>query len=111
MNTFRGIFYGQRAFVRVFIVGIGHKKYQQGMTHSTVYEGNKLGLFGKWLWRFPLEEEAWWVKIIRSIRGLRLNGWDLNVASGVSLKSFWKGIQKALIFFSQDLRIEEGNGG
>lgn len=36
------------------------------------------GSLGKWLWRFPLEVNAFWHLVIKSKYGMHENGFDLN---------------------------------
>ena len=35
-----------------------------------------VALLGKWLWRFPLEQQSFWAKIIKSKYDIQSNGWD-----------------------------------
>ena len=46
-----------------------------------------LALLGKWLWRFPPEQESPWAKIVRSKYGLHLNGWDTKVVTNGSFRN------------------------
>ena len=47
-------------------------------------------LLAKWLWRFPLEEDALWHKVISAIYGILPNGWDPGVAEDRSFRSPWR---------------------
>ena len=40
-------------------------------------------ILGKWLWRFPLENESLWHYIFRSKYGIQINGWDAKEGKGV----------------------------
>ncbi|KAL5569664.1 hypothetical protein UlMin_026239 [Ulmus minor] len=47
-------------------------------------------LLGKWLWRFPLEQNSLWAAVIRSKYGLNREGWDTNLVTVGSFRSPWK---------------------
>ena len=55
-------------------------KNKVGLSIGRLKEKNK-SLLLKWLWRFPLEQESIWAKVIRSKFGLHTNRWDAGIAS------------------------------
>ena len=64
-------------------------KIKGGLGIGLVKERNKALLF-KWLWRFPLEQESLWTKVIKSKFGLHSNRWDAGLASRSTYRSPWK---------------------
>ncbi|GMN62719.1 hypothetical protein TIFTF001_031795 [Ficus carica] len=56
-----------------------------------------VALLDKWLWRFPLEQQSLWAKIIKSKYGIQSNGWDSNVIRG-SFRNPWKFISGLSVF-------------
>lgn len=50
----------------------------------------KIILLAKWLFRFPLEKDSTWGKVITSKYGLNSNGWDSNIVTRASFWSSWK---------------------
>lgn len=60
-------------------------------------------LLAKWWWRFPLETEALWHKIIIGKYGLNHNRWDSGVASMVTFRCPWKSVQAVADIFSKGL--------
>ena len=68
---------------------VGRAKNKGGLGIGRLKEKNKALLF-KWLWRFPLEQDEIWTKVIRSKYGLHTNRWGCGVASRCSYRSPWK---------------------
>ena len=69
-----------------------------------------VALLGKWLWRFPLEFNSLWHKIIVSKFGVGPNGWDSNIDLKCSLRSPWKAIVKGWSSFACNVKIRVGCG-
>lgn len=46
-----------------------------------------MALLGKWLWRFPMEQNSLWAKDIISKYGLQANGWDSNLVTRGSFRN------------------------
>lgn len=65
-------------------------------------------LLGKWMWRFSLEEDSLWAKDIRSIHGLRPNGWDTKVEEQNVPKKSKEMYEQSLLSFQEDISIEVG---
>lgn len=67
-------------------------------------------LLAKWLWRYSMETDSLWHKVIASKYGSH----PLNWVSGRSLKGTfrnpWKEIAAGLRFFSQYVKFSAGNG-
>ena len=57
---------------------VARAKSKGGLGIGGLKEMNK-ALF-KWLWRFPLEQESIWTKVITSKFGVHSNWWDARVA-------------------------------
>ena len=55
-------------------------KNKGGLGIGRLKEKNK-ALLLKWLWRFPLEQDSIWTKVIRSKFGIHTNKWDAGTAS------------------------------
>lgn len=66
-----------------------------------------LALLGKWLWRFPLEQNSLWAKVIKSKYGLKLNGWDSNLVTQGSFRNPWTFISQGLVVFLQNTKMRE----
>lgn len=69
-----------------------------------------VALLVKWLWRFPLEQDALWARVIRSKYGLQPNGWDSNLLTRGSFRNPWKFISPGLNYFLQNVKLQVGNG-
>ena len=67
-------------------------------------------LVGKWLWRFPLEPDSLWHKMIKSKYGLHLNGWDVKAASNATHISPWKFVSQVYSSFLPLLGFNVGDG-
>lgn len=52
---------------------VSKSKENRGLGIGNVDKRNE-ALLGKWLWRFPLEQESFWCSIIRSKYGKHENG-------------------------------------
>ena len=68
---------------------VGRAKTKGDLGIGRLKEKNKALLF-KWLWRFPLEQEEIWGKVIKSKYGLQNNRWDAGLAIRSSYCSPWK---------------------
>ncbi|XP_010255174.1 PREDICTED: uncharacterized protein LOC104595909 [Nelumbo nucifera] len=75
--------------MRDFLWKPGEEKQDHMVSWEVVTRGKNLGdlgienvrkrnraLLGKLLWRFPLERDKLWTKIVTSIHGLENNGWE-----------------------------------
>ncbi|KAM7479086.1 hypothetical protein LguiA_027299 [Lonicera macranthoides] len=67
-------------------------------------------LLGKWIWRFPIEQDSPWCAIIRSKYGFQKNGWDSNVVVKSSYRNPWKAISANIENFVKFTRLKVGNG-
>lgn len=67
-------------------------------------------LIAKLLWRFPLESDSLWGKVIKSKYGLRDNGWDTLSSSRVTFRSPWKFIASCLGVFEEHVYFKVGVG-
>ena len=65
---------------------VARPKNKGGLGIGRLKEKNKAMLF-KWLWRFPLEQESIWAKVIISKFGIHPNRWDARVASRRTYRS------------------------
>ncbi|EXB23112.1 Electron transfer flavoprotein-ubiquinone oxidoreductase [Morus notabilis] len=55
-------------------------------------------LLAKWLWRFPLERDALWSRVIVGKYGLASNDWDSGAAMRVTFRCPWKSVQSVADF-------------
>lgn len=85
------------------------KTLNRGGLEVICFQGRNLALQA-WLWRFPLKQDSYGPKLVKSIHDLSPNGWDSKMAAKESFKSPLKGIQKILSCFSQQVKIEIGKG-
>lgn len=85
-------------------------KEKGGLGIGSLVHKNK-ALLSKWLWRFPLELEALWHKLIFAIYGLQANGWDPGFASNRTLRSPWKSVNTVQEAFYNRCRWMVGDGG
>lgn len=65
-------------------------------------------LLGKWLWRFPLEPESLWHKVIFSIRGFEHNRWYALAHAFCSHS--WKAISQVSSLFLSLTSLKAGRG-
>ena len=73
--------YGERAcdhLVRWELVS--RSKDKGGLGIGNIAKKNE-ALLGKWLWRFPLEQNSLWCSIIKSKYGVHENGWDASTVT------------------------------
>jgi len=75
-------------------------KEKGGLGIGGLVEKNK-ALLAKWLWRFPLETDELWHKVIAAIYGFQVNGWDPGAAPGRTLRSPWKYIYSVHEFYKR----------
>lgn len=66
-------------------------------------------LLCKWFWRYDLEEESLWRKVVFAKFGV-CDGWNLSVPHGAYGHSAWRAIMKHLNKFVSGIDYEVGNG-
>jgi len=76
---------------------------------SSLRERND-ALIVKWLWRFPLEPNSLWHKVIKSKYSIDSNGWDTKQPVNVSCRNPWRLISKGYQSFLHCCRFMVGNG-
>ena len=84
-------------------------KIKGGLGIGSLKEKNK-ALLLKWLWRFPIEQDEIWTKVIKSIYGLQNNRWDAGLASRSSYRSPWKYISSLYEEFQHLVGFRVGDG-
>ena len=84
-------------------------KEEGGLGIGSLRERNE-ALRAKWLWRFPLETNSLWHRIIKSKYGIDSNGWDTKQIDKVSCRNPWREISKGYNSFLQCCRFSVGNG-
>ncbi|KAM7480816.1 hypothetical protein LguiB_005399 [Lonicera macranthoides] len=67
-------------------------------------------LLGKWLWRFPNEQNSFWCLIIKSKYGIHVNGWDTNLVTRSTHRNPWKAISSGIEKFKAFIRLKVGMG-
>jgi hypothetical protein len=67
-------------------------------------------LLGKWLWRYALEKEALWRRIVESKYGGMWGGWCTNPGQGPYGLSLWKYIRRIWPKFVDSTYFKVGNG-
>ena len=88
---------------------VGRAKSKGGLGIGRLKEKNKALLF-KWFWRFPLEQDEIWSKVIKSKYGLHNNRWDAGLARRSSYRSPWKFISSLHEDFQQLVGFRVGDG-
>ncbi|CAL9004181.1 unnamed protein product, partial [Prunus brigantina] len=88
---------------------VSKSKEEGGLGIGSLRERNE-ALRAKWLWRFPLETNSLWHRIIKSKYGIDSNGWDTNQMVKVSCRNPWREISKGYNYFLQCCRFSVGNG-
>ena len=73
-------------------------------------EGFNQALLGKWLWRFPLENESFWRKVIVGKFGKVEGGWTTREVRDFYGLGLWKVIRKEWEEFILRISIHIGNG-
>lgn len=61
------------------------------------------GLLMKWLWRFAVERNCLWRRVIASIYGVEANGWFSTFSGGFSIGRPWVDIQGTRSTFSEHI--------
>ena len=84
-------------------------KNKGGLGIGRLKENNK-ALLLKWFWRFPLEQDSIWTKVIKSKFDLQSNRWDAGFASRYTFCSPWKFISSLYAAFWELVRFKVGNG-
>ena len=69
-----------------------------------------VSLLAKWLWRFPLESEALWCRIIKAKYGLKQNNWDPAGHSASTCRCPWKSIFSVADQFCSSTKWVIGDG-
>ena len=67
-------------------------------------------LLGKWLWRYRLERDALWRKVVEAKYGSLWGGWCSKDVRGSYGLSLWKYSRKGWESFSKHLYMQVGNG-
>lgn len=87
---------------------VSQEKKDGGLALGGIINRNR-ALLGKWLWRFPMEQQNLWATVIRNKFGDILNGWDaVNLHS--SHWSPWRGISQILPLLLSHTNLSLGCG-
>ena len=78
-----------------------------GLRHLEIFNQ---ALLGKWLWRFPLERESFWRKVIVGKFGEEEGGWTTREVRDSYGMDLWKYIRKGWEDFFLRTSIRIGNG-
>uniref|UniRef100_A0A803PSR8 Reverse transcriptase domain-containing protein n=1 Tax=Cannabis sativa TaxID=3483 RepID=A0A803PSR8_CANSA len=68
------------------------------------------GLLMKWLWRYPLEPNSLWHKVIKSHYGKAYNFWDTKWGVQASPRGSWKDISDYYGEYNRLVKFKVGNG-
>ncbi|KAM7481515.1 hypothetical protein LguiB_006098 [Lonicera macranthoides] len=88
---------------------VSKSKEMGGLGIGNLVKRNE-ALLGKWLWRFSLETESLWHKIIKSKYGLSDNSWDSTKIRRGTYRNPWKAIVQGFENFRKNIRYKVGNG-
>jgi hypothetical protein len=67
-------------------------------------------LMGKWLWRFAMERDALWRKVVAIKYGSMRGGWCSKEVGGSFGVGVWKCIRRGWDAFASHVRYEVGDG-
>ncbi|KAJ9691474.1 hypothetical protein PVL29_013603 [Vitis rotundifolia] len=67
-------------------------------------------LLGKWIWRFAIEKDVLWKKVIGVKHGLEGCGWKSKEARGPFGVGVWKGILKEMSWCWNNMKFKVGRG-
>ncbi|KAJ9689707.1 hypothetical protein PVL29_012417 [Vitis rotundifolia] len=67
-------------------------------------------LLGKWIWRFAVEKDVLWKKVIGVKHGLEGCGWKSKEARGPFGVGLWKGILKEMSWCWNNMKFKVGRG-
>uniref|UniRef100_A0A2N9IJT9 Protein-lysine N-methyltransferase FSB_LOCUS52282 n=1 Tax=Fagus sylvatica TaxID=28930 RepID=A0A2N9IJT9_FAGSY len=67
-------------------------------------------LLGKWLWRYGMERDAYWRKVVEAKYGNMWGGWCTKVVKGSYGVSLWKSIRQGWVRFSPFISYLVGTG-
>jgi hypothetical protein len=67
-------------------------------------------LLGKWLWRFAMEKDSYWRKVVALKYGVNPGNWVSSLGRGPYGISLWKYIRKGWAKFCVHTSFEVGNG-
>ncbi|WJZ92487.1 hypothetical protein VitviT2T_011477 [Vitis vinifera] len=93
--------------VRWNLVCLERKKGGLGVRHLALM--NK-ALLGKWNWRFAIEREVLWKKVISHKYGVEEGGWCTRAERGRHGVGLWKAIRKEWLGMYSSLAFRVGNG-
>ena len=93
--------------VRWNLVCLERKKGGLGVRNLALM--NK-ALLGKWNWRFAIEREVLWKKVISHKYGVEEGGWCTQAESGRHGVGLWKAIRKEWLGMYNNLAFRVGNG-